>query len=535
MLGTVLSGCERGGGGGSKTDTPPPFEVSTQLTNSCGKAVFLTGEEEMVVLQLVNEDNEPIKGLQVTAFTDETGYTGMLLVVTDPTSNYLIYMFSPGDNESGEAEFVDCSEEPAEDQALTKHYILRKMITLASALEKGTYINPVFQEKVENFEKYLFDPHYGYYESKFTSSLTEIDAKLKDAWMESGLDDEICLISGEDSYLGAIAFYQGNSGQEINPDPEAIDYRLNIFKAVEVTQGQEYLRGGYEADQIFDVYFPRWGLWTSMPFPVIKPHQGPINNPPQLTVSAEPTEGKSPLTVQFTAEAEDTDGTVVSYEWDFGDGETSTEQNPTHVYKKGGEIYTATCRVVDDDGAMAIASVDINVIYTTTGDEGRYLVYKISPGPTSGTVEFDVTGLSAAGSSKDVLFVLGKGLTRSSYEVWRMDIRKYAGGRDLMKTVIVQQPRAIEAYWLNRSKIFWNPGHTYHFTVTWGNSVFRATREDTTTGETITFVANYASVGVFDPTYVMIGWNPKYGIPPGGYYSNVKLPQGVEYTLVMKD
>ncbi len=38
-----------------------------------------------------------------------------------------------------------------------------------------------------------------------------------------------------------------------------------------------------------------------------------------------------------------------SYEWDFGDGETSTAESPRHAYKKAG-LYTVTLKVTDDKG-----------------------------------------------------------------------------------------------------------------------------------------------------------------------------------------
>ncbi|GAI28992.1 unnamed protein product, partial [marine sediment metagenome] len=38
-----------------------------------------------------------------------------------------------------------------------------------------------------------------------------------------------------------------------------------------------------------------------------------------------------------------------SYEWDFGDGETSTAEYPTHAYKSAGE-YTVSLKVTDDKG-----------------------------------------------------------------------------------------------------------------------------------------------------------------------------------------
>ena len=43
-----------------------------------------------------------------------------------------------------------------------------------------------------------------------------------------------------------------------------------------------------------------------------------------------PTEGNSPLTVQCTDEST---GDVTSWFWDFGDGNTSTEQSPAHTYE----------------------------------------------------------------------------------------------------------------------------------------------------------------------------------------------------------
>jgi PKD repeat protein len=41
--------------------------------------------------------------------------------------------------------------------------------------------------------------------------------------------------------------------------------------------------------------------------------------------------------------------TPYSYEWDFGDGQTSTESNPTHAYAKPG-TYSVSLKVTDDRG-----------------------------------------------------------------------------------------------------------------------------------------------------------------------------------------
>lgn len=71
--------------------------------------------------------------------------------------------------------------------------------------------------------------------------------------------------------------------------------------------------------------------------------QNYITVSPSITAdfSAVPTEGPAPLAVQFT---DNTTGNVSSWSWDFGDGGTSTEQNPSHIYETAGE-YTVSLMV----------------------------------------------------------------------------------------------------------------------------------------------------------------------------------------------
>ncbi|MBO5430913.1 PKD domain-containing protein, partial [Methanocorpusculum sp.] len=57
-----------------------------------------------------------------------------------------------------------------------------------------------------------------------------------------------------------------------------------------------------------------------------------------LDFSAYPTSGNPPLTVQFSAEGTN----IASVLWDFGDGATSTQQNPVHTYAASPNPYTVT-------------------------------------------------------------------------------------------------------------------------------------------------------------------------------------------------
>jgi PKD repeat protein len=85
------------------------------------------------------------------------------------------------------------------------------------------------------------------------------------------------------------------------------------------------------------------------------------NVPPVANVSATPTSGTTPLTVQFTGSgSSDSDGTIASYAWTFGDGGTATTANPAHTYTTAG-TFTATLTVTDNRGATASRSVQISV------------------------------------------------------------------------------------------------------------------------------------------------------------------------------
>jgi PKD repeat protein len=83
--------------------------------------------------------------------------------------------------------------------------------------------------------------------------------------------------------------------------------------------------------------------------------------PLQLTASASalPTSGQPPLLVNFIGSAS---GGLApySYLWNFGDGSSSTVQNPTHTYSVMG-IYAATLTVTDKNAASASATVIITV------------------------------------------------------------------------------------------------------------------------------------------------------------------------------
>jgi len=61
------------------------------------------------------------------------------------------------------------------------------------------------------------------------------------------------------------------------------------------------------------------------------------------------------------SESHDPDGTIVSYSWDFGDGNTATGVEVDHAYEDDG-VYTVTLTVIDDDDATGSATATKNVL-----------------------------------------------------------------------------------------------------------------------------------------------------------------------------
>ncbi len=79
----------------------------------------------------------------------------------------------------------------------------------------------------------------------------------------------------------------------------------------------------------------------------------PSPDAPEMSYSV--TEGTGSVTFKLTNVSDE-----ASVKWNFGDNETSTELNPTHVYKKSG-TYTVVVTIADGDVYQLTQSVTVNV------------------------------------------------------------------------------------------------------------------------------------------------------------------------------
>jgi chitodextrinase len=119
---------------------------------------------------------------------------------------------------------------------------------------------------------------------------------------------------------------------------------------------------------------------------------GPANTPPTASFSSSCTG----LTCGFTDASSDADGTVASWQWDFGDETSSPDRNPSHTYTAAG-TYTVTLTVTDNGGLRGSTSRQV-----TASAPAPAIVLRTS-GRSDGTKQYmtlDWTG--ATGTNVDV-------------------------------------------------------------------------------------------------------------------------------------
>ncbi len=106
---------------------------------------------------------------------------------------------------------------------------------------------------------------------------------------------------------------------------------------------------------------------------------------PQVAFS---TTNESGTTVSFDAsESNATEGSITSYEWEFGDGSSASGESAEHSYDTGGS-YDVTVTVTDDEGRTGVETKEVEVGETheilINGLDGQGADYELA---VSGTIE----------------------------------------------------------------------------------------------------------------------------------------------------
>ena len=109
-----------------------------------------------------------------------------------------------------------------------------------------------------------------------------------------------------------------------------------------------------------------------------------VTSVPTAAFAGSPTSGNAPLNVSFTDQST---GGPSSWSWDFGDGGTSTEQNPSYTYDAAGS-YTVTLTASNSCGSDAETKTDYITVSDAPCDPP---VADFTGSPTSGAYPLDVS------------------------------------------------------------------------------------------------------------------------------------------------
>jgi PKD repeat protein len=181
--------------------------------------------------------------------------------------------------------------------------------------------------------------------------------------------DTVQLCSGDSVYVGCDwQFTGGDYLQAINCDTLCWWHVFTVFIDPEITLENTVLIAvaGYDSYQWFDcnTMMPVAGATgdtfdpdTTGTYAVAISHQGCSDTSvcmfvqtPLADFVGDPTGGLPPLTVNFTDLSIDN---VTTWEWDFGDGNTSNLQNPTHEYTEPGQ-YPVRLEITGPGGSDSI-------------------------------------------------------------------------------------------------------------------------------------------------------------------------------------
>lgn len=187
-----------------------------------------------------------------------------------------------------------------------------------------------------------------------TFVFTETDEKFSEAsaFLTNGVEDRIIVLATTST---RISYIEGTEPDALFGDPSGssgIDFAGWSIESIKLLVTDLVFIYGFDPSQ---------GAYTNIAV------QGVVTieygGPPPLDAnfSATSTSGAAPLTVIFTDQST---GTVDSWNWSFGDGLSSNEQNPSHTYNDSGS-YTVTLTVTGPDDSDTETKTDyIKVGYT---------------------------------------------------------------------------------------------------------------------------------------------------------------------------
>jgi parallel beta-helix repeat protein len=134
------------------------------------------------------------------------------------------------------------------------------------------------------------------------------------------------------------------------------------------------------------------------------------NVAPQIAFEYIPQNPTDLQTITFNDTSIDLDGIVITWSWDFGDGNISSIQNPTHNYPDNG-TYTITLTITDDDNATNETTQQILILNVAPTAAFSYTPQNPT---TNDTIHFTDTSSDADGTLLSRLWNFNDGTTATT-------------------------------------------------------------------------------------------------------------------------
>lgn len=261
---------------------------------------------------------------------------------------------------------------------ISKSRILRlSLLPISATLVSATLVAPAYAES-----SFLRD-----WQDRYPASLSDENVA------SSGRDCTLCHDPDSRSLLNAYGWDYMQNGRNLTAI-ESLDSDNDPTGSSNLEEILLNTQPGWTTGANNEIYsFSSLITSTALPPQGVAGNLDPLNgNQPPIAEANGPYTGTEGIPLTFDGVgSSDPDGTIVAYNWNFGDGSTGTSQTSTHTYSGTG-TYDVTLTVTDDAGDTDIA------ITTATIGIGNQTPVADANGPYSGTlndpVSFDGTGSS---------------------------------------------------------------------------------------------------------------------------------------------
>ena len=228
--------------------------------------------------------------------------------------------------------------------------------------------------------------------------------------------------------------------------------------------------------------------------------------------TAAPTNGLAPLTVQFNGPAVDTGGNaIMSWNWNFCDGATSTNQNPSHIYNAAGN-YSPGLVVTNNLGYMVMGSgpsisaqFNSGLVVNGSFETGDFTGWTLFGGDPGDNVVSDGAGSGISPHSGNYLAVLG---SYGSLSYFSQTLATTAGTRNLL-SLWLDSPDGLTP---NEFLVSWNGNTLFDETnlpaLGWTNLQFSVWATGTSTVLEFGFRDDPSYLGLDDISVVALPTNP---------------------------